>query len=153
MTTGVRRQYNIYVISVQLFITIFSRRYNQYFFRCDCVPCNQNWQTYQNLPANMVALSKTGMDSSSSSLSSEQKNKVLVETNKLSKSFRKTFESVLLGSYNDAIPILSDYLHHLDNNISRPLKEYNDCQEALKQCYSVTANVHHPRSNKKDGKD
>lgn len=127
--------------------------YNQYFFRCDCLPCNQNWQTYQNLPANMVALSKTGTDSSSSSLSSEQKNKVLVETNKLSKSFRKTFESVLLGSYNDAIPILSDYLHHLDNNISRPLKEYNDCQEALKQCYSVTANVHHPRSNKKDGKD
>merc|ERR1712126_477064 len=99
--------------------------YNQYFFRCECQCCNQNWATYQNL----------------------------LETNKLSKSFRKTFESVLLGSFNDSIPILSDYLYHLDTYISRPLREYNDCQEALKQCYSVTANVHHPKGNKKDSKD
>jgi len=103
----------------------------------------------------MVPLSKPGIDSSTSStsLSAEQKNKILVETNKLSKSFRKTFESVLLGSFNDSIPILADYLYHLDCYISRPLREYNDCQEALKQCYSVTANVHHPKGNKKDSKD
>ena len=128
-------------------------RYNQYFFRCECQCCNQNWATYQNLPTNMVPLSKPGNDSSTSTLSAEQKNKILVETNKLSKSFRKTFESVLLGSFNDSIPILSDYLYHLDTYISRPLREYNDCQEALKQCYSVTANVHHPKGNKKDSKD
>ena len=100
-----------------------------------------------------MPLSKPGNDSSTSTLSAEQKNKILVETNKLSKSFRKTFESVLLGSFNDSIPILADYLYHLDCHISRPLREYNDCQEALKQCYSVTANVYHPKGNKKDSKD
>ena len=137
---------------VELILNILLYRYNQYFFRCDCLSCNQNWPTYQNLPTNLVPLSKSGSDSSST-LSADQKNKILMETNKLSKSFRKTFESVLLGSFNDSIPILADYLYHLDNYISRPLREYNDCQEALKQCYSVTANVHHPRSNKKDSKD
>ena len=33
-----------------------------------------------------------------------------------------------------------DYLKYLDGHVARPLREYNDCQEALKQCYSATAN-------------
>ena len=139
-------------MSIELNLHNSCFRYNQYFFRCDCLACNQNWPTYQNLPTNMVPLNKNGSDLTST-LSTEQKNKVLVETNKLSKNFRKTFESVLLGNFTDSVSILTEYLYYLDSHISRPLREYNDCQEALKQCYSVTANVYHPKGNKKDSKD
>ena len=86
-------------------------------------------------------------------LSAEQKSKVLAETNKLSKNFKKAFDSVLQGNFNDHVATLVDYLNYLDSHISRPFREYNDCQEALKQCYSATANVYHPKSSKKDGKD
>ena len=30
--------------------------------------------------------------------------------------------------YSESLPVLLDHLEFLDKNITRPLKEYNDCQ-------------------------
>ena len=67
-----------------------------------------------------------------------------------------------------------DHLTFLDKNITRPMREYNDCQvsctfsviftvsemesyqlpiifqEAVKQCYSVEANCYKTKGSKKD---
>ena len=40
-----------------------------------------------------------------------------------------------------------DYLKYLDTHAARPLREYNECQEAIKQCYSATANVYSPSAS------
>ena len=62
------------------------------------------------------------------------------EFHKMTKQYRKAFDSVMQGHYEDAIPILREYLSYLDNNVKRPIRDYNDCQEALKQCWSAIAN-------------
>ena len=58
----------------------------------------------------------------------------------MTKQYRKAFENVLQGHYEEGIPILKEYLSYLDNNVKRPIRDYNDCQEALKQCWSALAN-------------
>ena len=103
----------------------------------------------------MIPIAKADSNGGSGGASAavENRNKVTAENSKLSKNFRKTFDSVLQGTFTDSFPPLVDYLNYLDGHITRPFKEYNDCQEALKQCYSATANVYQAKSNKKDGKD
>ena len=66
---------------------------------------------------------------------------VMNEFHKMTKQYRKAFDNVLQGHYEDAIPILKEYLSYLDNNVKRPIRDYNDCQEALKQCWSALANA------------
>lgn len=115
--------------------------YSQYYFNCQCSPCSDNWQAYSKLPATLEPLA--GLEEKT----------VMAETHKMSKNYRKAFDSVMQGSYSEALPVLIDYLNYLDQNIKRPVREYNDCQEAIKQCYSAMANSYQPRSAKKDGKD
>lgn len=113
-------------------------RYNQYYFRCECGACAQNWPLYQNIPTALTPLPAPSSDKSS--------NHVAVETGRLSKQFRRAFDAVLQGCFEESIPILVEYLAHLDNHMVRPLRDFNDCQEALKQCYSATANVYVPQA-------
>ena len=53
---------------------------------------------------------------------------------------------VLQGQFGEALPVLLEHLKFLDAKISRPLREYNDCQEAIKQCYSAQANCYKAKS-------
>ena len=69
------------------------------------------------------------------------------EFHKMTKQYRKAFENVLQGHYEDAVPILKEYLSYLDNNVKRPIRDYNDCQEALKQCWSALANSYSKSSS------
>ena len=70
------------------------------------------------------------------------------EFHKMTKQYRKAFENVMQGHFEDAIPILKEYLSYLDNNVKRPIRDYNDCQEALKQCWSALANSFSKNVNK-----
>lgn len=90
----------------------------------------KNWPLYPSLPTSVVPLATSTV---------EQK-VVMNEFHKMTKLYRKAFENVLAGHYEDAIPILKEYLSYLDNNVKRPIRDYNDCQEALKQCWSALAN-------------
>ena len=103
--------------------------HNQYYFHCACAPCEKNWPVYAHLNHTPAALR-------------EPHKPVLAELAKSSKAYKKSFDAVLNGSYTDALPTLLDHLTFLDANIARPLREYNDCQEAIKQCYSATANCY-----------
>ena len=117
--------------STNCWFICFSFRNNQYFFKCDCYACSKNWPLYPSLPTSVVPLATSTV---------EQK-VVMNEFHKMTKQYRKAFDSVLQGHYEDAIPILKEYLSYLDNNVKRPIRDYNDCQEALKQCWSALANA------------
>ena len=69
------------------------------------------------------------------------------EFHKMTKQYRKAFDNVLQGHYEDAVPILKEYLSYLDNNVKRPIRDSNDCQEALKQCWSALANSYSKSSS------
>ena len=116
-------------------------RYSQYYFNCQCEPCTDNWLTYSKLPAVLEAL--PGRDEKA----------VMAEQHKLSKNYRKSFDAVLQGSFGEALPILLEYLNFLDLNFKRPVRDYNECQEAIKQCLSGLANFYSPKACKKEGKD
>jgi hypothetical protein len=61
--------------------------------------------------------------------------------------FNVIFLSKMKYHYKNAIPVLKEYLSYLDSNVKRPIRDYNDCQEALKQCYSALANSYSKSSS------
>jgi len=114
---------------------------SQYYFVCNCVGCCDSWPVYTGLATTAVPLPGTSPD---------QAKQIISEYNKSSKQYKKAFDLVLGGKFSDALPNLLDHLAFLDKNITRPIREYNDCQEAVKQCYSVEANCYKTKSSKKD---
>ncbi len=116
---------------------------NQYYFQCACLPCARNWPTYASLNASVIPLNAAGADHKS----------VLADYARLARQFKRAFDQVVQGSFEQALPVLLEFLRFLDVNVTRPLREYNDCQEAIKQCYSAMANCHKAKAIKKDNKD
>ena len=71
---------------------------------------------------------------------------------KSSKVYKKSFDGVLSGQYEESLPTLLQHLKLMDSSISRPLREYNDCQEAIKQCYSALGNSYSRSKPNQGGK-
>ena len=86
------------------------------------------------------------------SFSPSEHRAILAELAKSQKSYRRAFEQVLQGEFEEALPVLLEHLRFLDKHISRPLREYNDCQEAIKQCYSAMANSYRVRQQQQQDK-
>lgn len=116
--------------------------HNQYYFHCACFACSQNWPVYTSLNVNPVPLS---------TLSPSEQKTAIQELQKSTKLYKKSFENVLQGNFQDALPILLEHLRFLDQFIARPFREYNDCQEAIKQCYSATANCYRTKASSNSG--
>lgn len=113
----------------------------QYYFQCGCIPCRETWPVYTGLATAAVPLPGTQPD---------QAKQIIADYNKSAKQYKKAFELVLAGKFGDALPNLLEHLSFIDKNITRPMREYNDCQEAVKQCFSVEANCYRTKSGKKD---
>jgi len=121
--------------------------YNQYYFTCACQPCNSNWPVYSSLSQAAVPLAGTAP---------EQAKGIVSEHHKAAKQYKKAFDFVLTGKLSDssaagfaeALPVLTDHLAFLDRSIQRPLREYNDCQEAIKQVWSLEGNCFRTKGGK-----
>ncbi|CAG0884288.1 unnamed protein product [Cyprideis torosa] len=91
----------------------------QYFFSCDCVACENDWKKYEELSPEQVKIPPNNP-------------------------FEEAFKKVLSQEdYSDDVQkVFIEFLEFLDRNYSekRPFKEYNDCQEALKQCFGFHSN-------------
>jgi len=118
--------------------------YNQYYFTCECTSCTCNWALYSGLSVSALPLPETPPDQAKQILSSYQK---------YSKQYKKSFEAVLQGKFSETLPQLLEHLEFLDLNITRPFKEYNDCQEAIKQCYSAMGNYYKSKGKKDKEKE
>ena len=115
--------------------------HNQYYFHCSCHACAKNWPLYSQINCTAQPLNPS------------ESRQALADFNKSSKVFKRTFDAVLAGSYQESLPQLLEHLKLMDSTIVRPLREYNDCQEAIKQCYSAMANCYKPKVPGKKDKD
>jgi len=124
-----------------------NRLHIQYYFNCACQPCNSNWPVYSSLSQAAVPVAGTAP---------EQAKQIVSEHHKAAKQYKKAFDFVLTGKLSDssaagfaeALPVLTDHLTFLDRSIQRPLREYNDCQEAIKQVWSLEGNCFRTKGGK-----
>ncbi|XP_049854136.1 SET and MYND domain-containing protein 4-like [Schistocerca gregaria] len=132
---------------------------SQYFFRCMCEPCTGNWPLYVSLPSAQLLLkcihcSAVLEDNFPTNLSERilvtctmckgvndivKRKKVLMES---SDRFKDNISAVLRGHTKGVATSLVTHLTLLHENVLRPWKEYNDCQEALKQCFNFLGNCY-----------
>ncbi|KAK9498328.1 hypothetical protein O3M35_002986 [Rhynocoris fuscipes] len=98
---------------------------SQYYFVCKCPACLYDWPLYASLPENNPEYY-------------EDVNKEEVE--KSSIKFKEVLKEINIGETEGKLPFLYEHLKLLHKSIVRPWKEYNQCQEAIKQCLSVQAN-------------
>ncbi|TRY76319.1 hypothetical protein TCAL_12027 [Tigriopus californicus] len=110
----------------------------------------------QNLPCNAHEISEMELTGGSNARDSTvheigAASYGILKLQKSSKLYKKSFENVLQGNFQDALPILLEHLRFLDQFIARPFREYNDCQEAIKQCYSATANCYRTKASGNSG--
>ncbi|XP_046987699.1 SET and MYND domain-containing protein 4-like [Schistocerca americana] len=132
---------------------------SQYFFTCMCEPCTGNWPLYVSLPSAQLLLKcthcSTVLEDNFPTNPSEgnlvtctmckgvndvvKRKKVLMES---SDRFMENISAVLRGHTEGVATSLVTHLTLLHENVLRPWKEYNDCQEALKQCFNFLGNCY-----------
>jgi len=100
----------------------------QYYFQCGCVPCLDQWPLYDHI--------ETGTDSA----------EVLAS----SRIFQRHLERFMSFSCSVDVDALEEMSRHfsrhitlLDRHAVKPFKEYNDAQEALKQCLALVATIYY----------
>jgi hypothetical protein len=70
---------------------------------------------------------------------------IISKIEKSSEEFSQNLQHVVSGEgchWEELAQKLVCHLLLLDKFIQRPWKEYNDCQEAIKQCFAMTANCY-----------
>lgn len=128
----------------------------QYYFTCNCLACQDDYPLYFDTPGEVpvfkcenclgpvfVPLSEKPDNAVCSSCKKEQDiSTKLVMLAKSDESFRGAIQQVLMdksGNLDGYVPTLELHLKMMDRFLCRPWRDYNDCQEALKQCYAVKA--------------
>ncbi|OWF54168.1 SET and MYND domain-containing protein 4-like [Mizuhopecten yessoensis] len=133
------------------------KKLSQYQFVCNCLPCQNVWPLYFNIP-NEVPIFKCEKCSSALSpvnnTTKTAKCTACKYTQKLAKTiltlecsdkvFRTVLEKFLSGNQGPehTLHVLNKHLQFLQQNICLPWQDFNNCQEAIKQCYAMQANCH-----------
>nr|CAD7198600.1 unnamed protein product [Timema douglasi] len=128
---------------------------DQYYFTCDCEACHDDWPTYFNLNSDKPTYKCQTCDFSLPALlvgedvicehckCSNNIKEILTLLNESSKDYDRHLISVLSGSHDNAVvQQMIEHLEKLDQYIKRPWQEYNNCQEAIKQCYMKLGNYY-----------
>ncbi|KAL4224479.1 hypothetical protein ACF0H5_015180 [Mactra antiquata] len=130
--------------------------YNQYFFTCKCLACTDDYPQYMEIPSETPVFK---CDACSGPVflplkhtydivpcSFCQHNHALrPRLSSLSQSdenYRMAMRDVLTSTCDNidqSIIFLQEHLRLMDRLLCRPWRDYNDCQEALKQCYAYKA--------------
>ncbi|XP_078669495.1 protein-lysine N-methyltransferase SMYD4-like [Branchiostoma floridae x Branchiostoma belcheri] len=132
----------------------------QYFFKCSCQPCAENWplfydmvqdlQRRNKLPklkcrqccsvlpgsedkdANKVKCAACGEDQGLQALRTELDTIVDDVFTKVG--------VVVTGEVESSLPVLERCLERMEKIVARPYGYYDSCQEAIKQCYGIVGN-------------
>ena len=133
---------------------------SQYYFTCHCRACEEDLPLYLDIPSNASPVFKCQnchmplhrVDSSKDRVSSSictkcQCSNDLSEMRATLKAstelYQQAMDALLLKA--DAEGTLSVFISHLrllEKLVCRPWQDYNKCQEAIKQCYSILGNCH-----------
>lgn len=130
---------------------------SQYFFTCHCQACTDDYPQYLDLPTDTpvfkcdkcegpVFLPLKGGYSDVPCSFCQHKHEITPRIGSLGQSdelYRMAMMDVLTGNcknLDENIATLEGHLQLMDKVMCRPWRDYNDCQEALKQCYACKAN-------------
>jgi len=123
----------------------------QYFFTCACEPCRQDWPLYPDIPAQASPVWKceactevipNNCDVCSKCETRHDRPALLATLKKSNKAYDAAFESLMSCKVKDAIPAFTAHIAFLERHVVLPWQPYNNCQETLKQCYSILANTY-----------
>ncbi|XP_071100414.1 uncharacterized protein [Haliotis cracherodii] len=128
----------------------------QYYFSCNCHACACNWPMYNKIrkedPVLKCKKCKIGRirippdNHTTRAICSDCREVLditpdLLHLSKSEQFYQGSMEKVLKGDEREvALPFLVDHLKLIDTLLFRPWKDYNDCQEAIKQCYASMGN-------------
>ena len=125
----------------------------QYYFKCACQACMENWPLYPEIN-NQIRVWKCSyctaplrVTNSDTTLvyctvcKTEQNiaGKAKALENSL-KNYELAFANLLEGDIEKALPIFLLHLQILDKLLCLPWRDFNNCQEAIKQCFSIMGN-------------
>lgn len=128
----------------------------QYYFMCNCIACQDDYPLYFDTPSEIPVFKcesclgpvfvPTGERPDKAVCSSCKKPQdISMKLAMLAQSdeqYRGAIQQVLMdksGNLDGYVPTLEIHLKLMDRFLCRPWRDYNDCQEALKQCYAVKA--------------
>ncbi|PNF40471.1 hypothetical protein B7P43_G14343 [Cryptotermes secundus] len=133
----------------------------QYYFTCRCTACTEDWPEYSLLPdTNPTYLCTRCRHNLPVQVNDPRRSKVITCTycsephnmpdiiNKIEKSseeFSQNLKLVMSGKgccWEELAQKFICHLQLLEKFIQRPWKEYNNCQEAIKQCFAMTSNCY-----------
>ncbi|KAK6191541.1 hypothetical protein SNE40_003204 [Patella caerulea] len=127
----------------------------QYYFKCSCKACIENWPLYFNIPSEVPFFycekcsgplvvpedgktQRTMCEKCRYVQDMTPKIDVFMRSDEI---FTKKLKEIVKGEVtSDALDVLTNHLRTLDRLIVRPFADYNDCQEAIKQCLNLQAN-------------
>lgn len=133
---------------------------SQYYFTCQCVACKENFPLYSEIPSSASPVFKCDncyrplnpVDSCKDAAllvvcakcectyNLSQMRATLKDSTDL---FQQAMDTLLLKADVDStLPVFLSHLRLLEKMVCRPWKDYNNCQEAIKQCYNVMGNCH-----------
>ncbi|XP_065058913.1 SET and MYND domain-containing protein 4-like isoform X1 [Rhopilema esculentum] len=126
---------------------------SQYFFICQCEPCSGSWPMYHELPSDFPGFQCPECNSTIKSKATSSAAKLrcsachldlgmAVADFELSRSnFTQAMETVLNGDCpKKHLPSLLRHLQLVCKIIKLPWQEFNNCQEIVKQCFSMLGN-------------
>ncbi|ELT87827.1 hypothetical protein CAPTEDRAFT_118237 [Capitella teleta] len=117
----------------------------QYFFSCRCEPCSNDWPLYQkiNIDSPRYKCTQCQKEMTRDDITnccSSNIEEIRAKFNKSEVEFRSAFEDLLACRVEEALPVFLRHLALIQEMIVLPWRQFNDCQEALKQCYSLMGN-------------
>ena len=125
----------------------------QYYFKCACQACVENWPLYPEINYQKYVWKCENCQNPLPAVGTEtaivccivcdMENNIVKKTVTLensTKNYQKAFNDLLEGNVEKALPAFLVHLDILDSLVCRPWKDFNNCQEAIKQCFSIMAN-------------
>ena len=126
----------------------------QYFFSCSCVACQEDWPTQISVAAlaptwkcpncRKPMIVKTEANSATMVCkecgTKRNTNGCIGTLKSIIADYRKAFDDVLKCEVDRALPPLLRHLEELDKLVCQSWRV--NCQEAVKQCYSIMSNCH-----------
>ena len=132
----------------------------QYYFTCKCKACEDKFPLYSEIPSTACPVYKCEychipLDSRRNKKNEMQGllctkchslynlEEMRSALRKSEESYRKALDALLLeADAQNTLLVFVSHLRLLEKLICRPWKDYNNCQEAIKQCYNIMGNCH-----------
>ena len=133
---------------------------SQYYFTCHCRACKENFPLYSEIPSATSPVFKCencrtplySVDSCKHTALSvvcakcqctynlSEMRATLKDSTAL---FHEAMDTLLLkADVEGTLPVFISHLRLLEKMVCHPWKDHNNCQEAIKQCYSLMGNCH-----------